>query len=87
MEDRKIMTLKQYLQKYGTPGSVIAKRTGLNYHQVNRLIKLGYTSFEVAAAIEIYTEGQVPCIKMLKKQQLEKLMEHHRKCKEEPGSE
>lgn len=83
MNAPKTMSFKEFWHLHKTPPAELARRTGLHYFQIYTLIKKGYTSFKVAAAIEIYSEGLVPCMSMLKKETLNELKEHHKRWKDE----
>ncbi len=60
MESDSHMTLKQYLEKYGTVQKFFAKKVGTTPEALQRILIHGYApSLKLAIAIEEFTEGKV----------------------------
>ncbi len=59
------MKLHDYLEKYGTPTSLLARRTGISGSALHMIVNGSIPSLKSALRIEIATRGEVTCEDMI----------------------
>lgn len=67
------LTLTEYKEKYGMPLTLIALRAGLSYHKVYAIILGHIPSLHTAVSLEMCTDGEVTCEKLLPKPVFDKI--------------
>ncbi len=62
---KKSLTLEEYRQKYRTPLTVIAARSGISFNQIYHIVRGGCPKLKAAIALQKYTNGEITCEKLL----------------------
>ncbi len=61
----KPINLHEYLEKYRTPMTVIAYRSGLTFHQVYNIFRGGCPTLKTAISLEKFSDGEMSCESLL----------------------